>query len=216
MRVGTAITDRLRDDVLAGALPPGTRLVELQLAQRYAASRAAVRNAIGELAKEGLVDREVNRGATVRRVAIDEAVQIVEVRRLLEGLIAARAAAVASDEQRQELQAIVERMRDAVAADRLGEYSELNGLLHGRLRDISGHTVAADMVTILRNRALHHDFRLALVPGRAHDSLGQHESIVEAVVGGDPEAAERAMHAHLESVLTVLRRWIHAEGFVGR
>ena len=83
-----SITDSIRAAILGGEFAPGVRLVELQLAERYGASRASVRGAISELEKEGLVDREANRGATVRRVSIDEALQITEVRGLLEGLAA--------------------------------------------------------------------------------------------------------------------------------
>lgn len=206
-RAGPSLTDTLRDDVLGGQLPPGTRLLEIQLAEHYEVSRAAIRAAINELVKEGLVDREANRGATVRRVALDEAIQIAEVRGLLEGLVASRAAEVATAADRLELQAIVARMHEAVAAEQFSEYSELNGVLHRRLREISGHAIAADLIGNLRNRATHHHVRLALVPGRATESLSQHAEIVDAVVAGDAARAELAMRHHLDSVRETLRQW---------
>jgi DNA-binding GntR family transcriptional regulator len=205
-----SITDSIRLAILGGEFAPGVRLVELQLAERYGASRASVRGAISELEKEGLVDREVNRGATVRRVSIEEALQITEVRGLLEGLVAERAAKVATAADHAELRAVIDSMRAAVAAERFAFYSELNGVLHRRLREISGHLVACDLIENLRNRAASHEFRLALMPGRPGESLGEHEAIVDAVVAGDGSAAEAAMHAHLRSVMDVLRRWSHA------
>jgi DNA-binding GntR family transcriptional regulator len=205
-----SVTDSIRVAILAGEFAPGVRLVELQLAERYGASRASVRGAISELEKEGLVDREANRGATVRRVSIEEALQIAELRGLLEGLVAQRAARVATAADRQELCTIIRQMHAAVAAERFGVYSELNGLLHRRLREISGHAVACDLIENLRNRAATHEFRLALMPGRPAESLVEHEAIVDAVVAGDGAAAEAAMHAHLASVAGVLRRWSHA------
>ena len=204
-------TDLLRSHVLDGTLAPGSRLVELQLAEEYAVSRAAVRTAIGELAKEGLVDRQANRGAIVRRVALDEAIQITEVRKLLERLMAARAAEHATDAERHELRSIVVAMRAAVEEDRLADYSELNGVLHRRVREISHHDIAADLVANLRNRAAHHQFRLALIPGRALVSLPQHEAIVDAVVAGDGAAAERAMADHLDSVVSALQQWAEVD-----
>jgi DNA-binding GntR family transcriptional regulator len=205
-----SITDSIRMAILGGEFAPGVRLVELQLAEHYGASRASVRGAISELEKEGLVDREANRGATVRRVSIDEALQITEVRGLLEGLAAARAAAVATAADHEELCSIIESMRDAVTTERFVVYSELNGLLHRRLREISGHAVACDLIENLRNRAASHEFRLALMPGRPAESLRQHEAIVDAVIAGDGPAAEAAMHTHLRSVMDVLRRWSEA------
>jgi len=204
-------TDVLRAHVLDGTLAPGSRLVELQLADRYAVSRAAVRAAIGELAKEGLVDRQANRGATVRQVALDEAIQIAEVRNLLESFLAARAAVMATSAERAELSSIVGKMGDAVGDDELARYSELNRLLHRRLREIARHAVASELVDNLRNRAAHHEFRLALIPGRAAESLPQHAAIVDAVVVADAPRAERAMRDHLDSVATVLRQWAEVD-----
>lgn len=207
----TNTTDVLRAHVLDGTLAPGARLVELALADQYAVSRAAVRAAIGELAKEGPVDREANRGATVRRVALHEAIQITEVRGLLESFIAARAATAATPDERAELASIITRMGDAVRDEQLATYSDLNGVLHRRLREVSRHAVVADMVDNLRNRAAHHEFRLALIPGRAVDSLAQHTAIFEAVVAGDADRAALAMRAHLDSVVAALRRWAEVD-----
>jgi len=206
-----SMTDLLRAHVLDGTLAPGSRLVELHLADQYAVSRAAVRAAIGELAKEGLVDRQANRGATVRRVALDEAIQITEVRNLVECFIAARAAVMATAEEREELSSIIGQMRDVVQRDELASYSALNAVLHRRLREISRHAIAADLIGNLRNRAAHHEFRLAVIPGRAAASLPQHAAIVDAVVAGDAGRAEQAMRAHLDSVVEVLRRWAEVD-----
>jgi DNA-binding GntR family transcriptional regulator len=205
------VTDALRNSILEGKLLPGERLVELQLCETYGVSRAAIRSAIGDLVKEGLVDHEANKGATVRRVAIDEAIQITEVRTILESLVAERAATNASSAECDELSHIVLSMREAVAGDEPVTYSELNSLLHRRLREISGHQVASDLIGLLRNRSAHHNYRLALIPGRPSESLPQHEAIVAAVVAGDGQGAGQAMRAHLESVMSILRRWEAAE-----
>lgn len=208
-----SITPRLRSDILDGRFPPGDRLLEVALAEQYDVGRGAVRSALVELAAEGLVDREANRGATVRRISVEEAVQITEARAALEGLIAAHAARRASDEEREELQEIVARMRTAVTDEAHGDYSELNAVLHRRLREMSGHDVAGDLVANLRNRAAHHQYRLAMMPGRPQQSLEQHAAIVEAVVAGDADAAQAAMHAHLGSVREVLERWGDVTGW---
>lgn len=202
-----SVTDQLRRGILSGEHPPGDRLLEVQLARRYGCGRAAIRSALVELATEGLVEREANRGATVRRISITEAMQITEARTALESLIAAHAARRATADDHRELTDIIGSMRLAVSEDRARDYSELNVLLHRRLREMSGHAVAAELVTNLKNRAAHHQYRLALMPGRAAESLGQHAAIVDAVVAGDERAAADAMEDHLRSVLEVLRRW---------
>ncbi|MGI9594593.1 MAG: GntR family transcriptional regulator [Acidimicrobiales bacterium] len=207
-----SITDDLRHDILDGRFEPGDRLLEVSLAKRYECGRAAVRSALVELASEGLVEREANRGATVRRITIDEAIQITEARAALESLIAAETARNAGAEDHAELAAIIADMRRAVD-DQLGrDYSELNELFHRRLREMSGHEIAAHLVANLRNRAAHHQYRLSLMPGRPTESLAQHAAIVDAVIAGDEERAAAAMRDHLRSVIDVLGRWADAPG----
>ncbi|HYZ97609.1 MAG TPA: GntR family transcriptional regulator [Acidimicrobiales bacterium] len=207
MAIAASVTDQLRDDILEGAFPPGERLIELQLAERYGVGRAAIRAALVELDAEGLVRREANRGATVRRISVTEAVEITQARAALEGLIAGLAAERATDGERDELCALLAEMTDAVEHEDKLAYSKLNRALHGTLCRIARHRVADDLVANLRNRAAHHQFRLALVPGRAAESLAQHRAIVEAVTAGDGPAAEAAMRDHLASVIDVLRHW---------
>lgn len=201
------ITEDLRRDILAGQFAPGDRLVELSLTDRYECGRAAVRSALVELSTEGLVDREANRGATVRRISVAEAIQITEARAALESLIAAKAARHATASQRSELETIIFEMRLAVDRDDPARYSELNRLLHARLRAISCHTVAAHLVENLRNRSTHLQYELAQMPGRPADSLPQHAAIVDAIVRGDEPAAAKAMEEHLFSVMEVLAAW---------
>ena len=81
----------------SGTFPPGERLIELQLTERYGVGRAAIRAALVELDAEGLVQREANRGAAVRRISVAEAIEITQARAVLEGLIARLAAERASE-----------------------------------------------------------------------------------------------------------------------
>ncbi len=201
------ITDDLRQDILSGVFPPGDRLVELQLTQRYDCGRATVRGALVELATEGLVDREANRGATVRRISVGEAIEITEARGALESLVASHAARHASAEERVALRCVVADMREAVAADSTATYAELNRQFHRLLREMSGHSVAADLVANLRDRAAYHQYRLAIMPGRAAVSVEQHAAIASAIENHDEATAAAAMDAHLRSVIEVLRRW---------
>ncbi len=206
------VSDLLRNDILNGDFPPGERLIELQLTERYGVGRAAIRSAIVELSTEGLVVHETNRGAAVRRVSIEEAVEIAQARSALESLLARLAAERATEAERSELTQIVADMRTAVSSNRHAYYSELNRLLHRRIREISRHSIASELVANLRNRGAHHQFRLATMPGRSTDSLPQHAAIVDAIVAGDGDAAADAMRLHLASVQDVLSSWVEQSG----
>lgn len=201
------IAGRLRLDILGGKFQPGERLIELQLTENYGVGRAAIRSAIVELVKEGLVTREANRGATVRRVPIAEAIQITEARQALESLISSHAARNANETDRDDLRQIAVDMNLAVDQEEYVVYSDLNKVLHQRIIHIADHPVAGDLVDNLRNRASHHQFRLALRPGRPAESLPQHETIITAIVDGDAEAAHQAMFDHLDSVIETLNHW---------
>ncbi|MFZ0013456.1 MAG: GntR family transcriptional regulator, partial [Acidimicrobiia bacterium] len=152
--------DRLHDDILSGVFTPGERLTEFALADRYSVGRGSVRAALVELRAEGLVDIEANRGAVVRRIGLDEAVEIAEARKVLEGLIAGRAAASDDQHARETLSSILEEMRVSVEDDDDARYSQLNRSLHRHIWEMSGHGVAQDLVTNLRDRSAHHQYRL--------------------------------------------------------
>ncbi|MEU8798696.1 GntR family transcriptional regulator [Spirillospora sp. NPDC048819] len=194
----------IREAILSGEFVPNQRLIEADLSEQFAASRASVRAALLELANEGLIERMQNRGARVRAVSLDEAVEISEVRMVIEGLCAAKAAERATAGDAADLRAVGEEMRAAVASGDVLGYSRLNERLHGRIREISGQRTAAGVLERLRAQNVRHQFRLAMHPGRPQVSLPQHLEIIEAICARDPEAAEHAARAHLRSVIETL------------
>lgn len=195
----------LRSAILKGEYLPGERLVEAQLCERLGASRFTVRAALQELAADGLVKVERNKGAHVRKVPLEEAVEITEVRMVLEGLVAARAATRVTAEQASELDEIGLLMRRAVNAGEFRRYSDLNERLHGLVRRIAGHRTAEGIIDTLRGQLVRHQFMLSLHPGRPAVSLPQHERIIAAIRAHDPVAAEAAMREHIASVIAALR-----------
>jgi DNA-binding GntR family transcriptional regulator len=195
----------LRQAILGGEYVPSQRLVEADLCGRFDASRFEVRAALQSLESEGLVQRAPNRGAWVREVPVEEAVEIAEIRRAVEGFVAARAAERVSDAEADDLSAIAADMRSSVADGDADAYSALNVRLHATLRAIAQHTTADRIVEQLRGQLVRHQFALSRVPGRSAVSLAQHEAIVAAVVARDPEAAEAAMRAHITSVIEAIR-----------
>src|SRR5690625_5988993 len=87
-----SLTEQLRQDIVAGNLVPHQRLVEADVAEEHGASRGEVRLALNELITEGLVERIPNRGARDRKVSLQEAIEITEVRAAVESLCARKAA----------------------------------------------------------------------------------------------------------------------------
>ena len=200
-----AVTERLRAAILAGEYAPKQRLVEVDLCERFGTSRFVIRAAMQELAAQGLVEFQRNRGARVRDVSLAEAVEITEVRMELEGLLAARAAERVTKADIAVLRTMAKQMRHAVARSELLAYSELNAKLHAAIRDVAAHETASRLLRQLRDQTVRHQFTLSLVPGRPTVSLPQHEAIVAAISARNPEEAEQAMRDHLESVIDAFR-----------
>lgn len=198
-------TEQIRAAIVNGTFVPGQRLVEVELSEQFGASRGAIRTALGELDHQGLVERIANRGARVRVVTAAEAVEITEVRMVVEGLCAAKAAERITDEQAQELREIGTQMERAVAEGDVMGYSGLNQTLHQRIYDIADQKEASAVLANLRARNVRHQFRLALRPGRPNVSLPQHLAIIDAICSRDAQAAEQAARAHLTSVIEALQ-----------
>jgi DNA-binding GntR family transcriptional regulator len=197
--------EALRQAIFQGEYLPGERLVEAQLCQRLGTSRFNVRSALQDLAAEGLVEVHRNRGAQVRKVSVAEAIEITEVRMVLEGLVAARAAERAGDADAAELDEIGRLMREAVEAGEFRRYSDLNQRLHATVRRIAGHHTADRLIGTLRGQLIRHQYTLSLLPGRPAASLPQHERIIAAIRSHDPAGAEAAMREHIASVIDALR-----------
>jgi DNA-binding GntR family transcriptional regulator len=195
---------RLREAIVRGKLAPNQRLVEAEMSSEFGMPRAAVRTALVRLEHEGLVERKPHRGAHVRLVSEAEAVEILEARAALEGLAARQAALHLSPAGASDLRAILERQRAALAKQDLLGASDVNAELHAKIVELSGHSTAQRLIRALNSQMVRFQFRTILIPGRPTQSIEEHTAIVDALTGGQPEAAERAMRWHLDQVAQAL------------
>lgn len=197
---GAVVADLLRRGIQAGDFVPGQRLVEADLMEDLNASRGAVRSSFAMLEADGLVEKVRHRGVRVRSLELDEALEIVEIRMLLESMCVAKAAVNASKSDREDLRRIAAEMQDAVSGSDLDLYSALNDQLHGAILTISGARMAPEIVKRLKIQQARFSIRLARQPNRPAVSLPEHLDIVEAICTADPERARAAMEKHLSSV----------------
>lgn len=195
-----SLTDRLRQDIVTGNLVPHQRLIESDVAEEHGASRGEVRLALNELITEGLVERIPNRGARVRKVSLEEAIEITEVRAAVESLCARKAAEKITNEQANGLSDIGEAMQEAVDRGARDEYSNLNRKLHTLIIEVADQQTAAQTIARLRSQAIRYHFQLSTQPDRPQVSLPQHLAIIEAICARNPGAAAAAMQEHLDSV----------------
>jgi len=198
--------DLLREAIVRGDIAPEARLVESEISTNFKMSRGAVRTALIRLEEEGLVVREPHRGARVRKVSDDEAVEILQVRAVLEGLAVRLTAERIDDAGAKRLRALLERHRGLLEGGDLLGASDANADLHAALLELSGHGTARRLIRALNSQTVRYQYRTILIPGRPAASVAEHTAIVEAVVDGRADEAEAAMRSHLFNVAQAVQR----------
>jgi DNA-binding GntR family transcriptional regulator len=196
--IRSRVLDNLRQAILERKLAPGQRLIERELVELTGVSRTSIREALRELAAEGLVTTIPNKGTVVATVTAEEARQLYQVRSALEGLAGRLFVENATNAQRR---ALVNALRAVERAAPKGTSAMLAAkdkfydvLLEGggneALRSMAGSLHAR--VNLLRSMSLS-------VPGRSAESLAELAEIVAAVQAGDADAAAKACSHHVEA-----------------
>jgi len=197
---------RLKRDIVAGVYTPRQRLVETELAQALGVSRATLRAALIRLHHEGFIELQPNRGAQVRAFSVEEAVRILQVREVLEGLAAALAAEQATPAQLAELRELVTAMQHTLAAGDLLGQLPLAGRFHDVIIAAAAHECIVQCISLLHAPLVRHQFRLILVPGRREASLVEHQEILRAIERRDAAGAEQAMRQHMAQLRRSLQQ----------
>jgi len=185
--------------ILAGELPAGTQLTEVALATRLGVSRGPVREAFRALEEIGLVRIEKNKGVFVRRISVEEADQIYEVRAILDEWIGRRLAQIATPEQIRALRAHVERMDKAAARHDVDGYYHLNLEFHDHLVAACGNPkLLATYRRLVKELSLFRHQTLAR-SGTMSVSTREHRDIVERIASGNAAAAGKALLEHVSA-----------------
>ena len=185
-------------------LMPGTKLVEQQIADVFSVSRTVVRQALNQLSRDRLVTLEPARGAFVAQPSVEEARQVFEVRRMVEGGMVRQLAARITDAQVAELRRHLAEERHAVARIDVSGRTRLLADFHVILARQLGNEVLAELVTDLLSRSQ----LISLMYQSAHSaehSQAEHVEIVDALARRDARAAVRLMEQHVASVERNLR-----------
>jgi phosphonate utilization transcriptional regulator len=185
--------------IIAGDLPAGSKLREVEVSSMLGVSRGPVREAFRALEESGLVRLEKNRGVFVRQIGVDEADQIFELRAVLDEFAGRRAAQRATPAQAAELRALVERMEAAVASGDVDGYHAANVAFHDRIVELAGNPKLTFVYRRLVNE-LHLHRRAALgQAGILPVSMREHRTIVDHIASRQAAAAGRALHEHAMS-----------------
>ena len=206
--------ERLRELIIEGVLPPGTRLNERQLGQQLGVSRTPLREALRVLAAEGLVEIAPNRGAQVVRLSADDIRESFEVMSALEALSGELACRHVTDEEVAEIKALTFEMLAAHARADLPGYYRLNRQIHDRINGAARNRLLTEIYRRLNLRIQNLRFRSNFDRDKWSRAAQDHAAMVAALEARDGAAMARVMRTHLvhkgDAVLEALRAAVAA------
>lgn len=192
-----AVTDAIRDRIVDGVYPPGSRLYEETVAAELGVSRNPIREAFQVLAGEGFIALEPRRGASVASIDGRRAAEIFEVRAALEGLMAHLAASKRTDDTVAALRAIVVEGQEAADAGELSRLPHLNTRFHEHLAHMAQNELLATMLSQVSGivRWIYAE----RIEQRVLGSWHEHTLICDAVAAGDADRARQLAIDHVNS-----------------
>jgi len=197
----------LIEEIRRGTLPPGSRLREVALAERFEISRTPIREALRLLEADGLVVHQPRLGAVVRSLDYAEVIELYEMRAVLEGTAARLAARAASDVELAELQALNDEFGEVLGDP--AESAEVNRQFHAALMNAARNRFLRKSVAGLAKTMFILGRSTLMEPDRAEIAHAEHARVLAALAARDGATAESTMRAHIEAAqrsrLKVLR-----------
>ena len=193
------VAERLRQQIFARELEPGSWVDEMKLSTEYGISRTPLREALKVLAAEGLVTMKLRRGAYVTEMSRDDVAQVYHLLALLESDAAGQVAKSATALQRAELADLHAQLEKQ--ARHRDNFFTVNERFHMALLQQAGNRWALQVVTDLRKVMKLNRHHSLFTRGRLAESLAEHRALMAAIEARDATAASRLMRAHFASGL---------------
>ena len=205
------VQERMREAIISGHFAPGERLVERPLCEQLGVSRTVIRETIRFLEAEGLVELVPNRGPTVASLDWDQARQIYDIRRQLEGSAAAACAEMHDAACANSLGEALKRIGETTQT---GEWSELRKTttrFYEIMFEAAGHSVAWDIVQRLNGRISRLRALTLSATDRPVSGLTHMTAIYDAILSRNPDAARAAVYRHIDDASQTAQRYLKAE-----
>ncbi len=202
------VFEHLRTAIITGALRPGERLMELQLAEDMGVSRTPVREAIRKLELEGLVSMVARRGAYVSDLSIRDIAETFEVRAALESLAAGLATERIVPEELEQLERVLVEIGACEQRDDIERMVELDEEFHALLFAATRNSKLSQIISNLREQIARFRRSSLSTPGRIKAVFHEHKSIVEAISDRNSALAQALAREHIENAEHSLMDWV--------
>lgn len=199
-----AAADVIRQAIVEGRVSPGQRLKEEELAHELGLSRTPIREALHQLQAEGLVEATPNRGATVRAYDVADLEDMYELRALLEGQAARRAAGKATAGHLEELRSSCDRFELLLGGGDLQALVKENAFFHETILRASGSERLSGMVQQVVAMPLVYKSYIWYSGAQVAASYHYHRQLTHALEHRDAERAELIMREHVYEARDVL------------
>jgi len=204
------VIHRLRNLIVEGELPPGARIPERELCERFGISRTPLREALKVLAAEGFVDLHFNRGAVVSRLTLEAVDDMFQVMGALEGLAGESACLRASAEDIVAIEGLHSKMLIQYERHELSEYFRLNQLIHESIIEAAGNPILKNIYHGLSVRIRRARYMANLSRPRWDQAVAEHEKILEALRARDGKRLSRLLKEHLLHKADVVKAFLLA------
>lgn len=191
----------LEEDILTGKLAGGVQLKEMALAARFESSRTPVRGALHRLAEDGLVKLNANRGATVMGITESDIDDIYAMRMRLEGLASRLAAERMTPEKKAELSSVVTLAEIFCSTGDDAQGSEMDSRFHRMIYEASGSRHLCKTLSELHRNIKAYRMHALCDAERARLSVAEHRGILDAILSGNADEAERLTAVHINNAL---------------
>lgn len=188
---------RLKEAIQIGNLQPGTRVREVEIAERFGISRTPAREAIRRLESEGLISFVPRYGAVISKLDHQETMELYDLREILEGSAARFAARHASAAEIEELEELISS--EPSLADNPDQLADLNRVFHAALYRAAHNRFLERALLGLRDSMALLGGTSLRVQGRQQTAHDEHLAIVSAIADRNPEDAEKAAQTHIRN-----------------
>lgn len=187
----------IRRAILTGQMAPGTRLLEVHLAQELGVSRTPVREAIRELEQEGLVIMRPRRGAEVASITAPQVRDVLEVRMITDALATELSCERATDDDIKAIEDAAQGFIDAVKGGSIHTIIEKDTLFHAAIANASHNKKLAEINHDMEDQVNRYRYETLRSPDVAHIAIEEHSKIVAAIKSRDREQAVIATKKHI-------------------